>query len=142
HGIGSYANSSSDIGFGTLSTFQPPAVDRSNKPAKLRLYDYEEDKVPEEMTIHGYNKSVSCLTSLKHQGQALRGYRVHRRSGTSFTRLPRTSQVKYSTRYRDIRDPPRVPVIFAAAGAVPARHILTVFRSLSPVSYRYVPTFQ
>ncbi|CAJ0590006.1 unnamed protein product [Cylicocyclus nassatus] len=83
HGMASYANTSTELGFDALSTFQPPVVDRSNKPAKLRLYDYEDEKVPEEMTIHGYNKS-----------------------GTNFTRLPRTQQVKYSSR-RDVRDPPR-----------------------------------
>ncbi|KAK6046074.1 hypothetical protein COOONC_16421, partial [Cooperia oncophora] len=54
HGIGRYANSDGGSRYG--SGFLPPAVDRSNKPAKLRLYDYEEEKVPEEMTIHGYNK--------------------------------------------------------------------------------------
>uniref|UniRef100_L7MLG6 SOC-1 n=1 Tax=Oesophagostomum dentatum TaxID=61180 RepID=L7MLG6_OESDE len=86
HGIVTYANSqcSSDVGFRALSAYEPPAVDRSNKPAKLRLYDYDEDKVPEAMTIHGYNKS-----------------------GTNFTRVPHTPQVKNSSRYRDIRDPPR-----------------------------------
>ncbi|KAK6029156.1 PH domain protein [Ostertagia ostertagi] len=54
HGVVPYANSEGGFRFG--SGFLPPAVDRSNKPAKLRLYDYEEEKVPEEMTIHGYNK--------------------------------------------------------------------------------------
>ncbi|KHJ78162.1 hypothetical protein OESDEN_22218, partial [Oesophagostomum dentatum] len=29
------------------------------------------------------------------------------RSGTNFTRVPHTPQVKNSSRYRDIRDPPR-----------------------------------
>ncbi|KAK6029155.1 PH domain protein, partial [Ostertagia ostertagi] len=53
HGVVPYANSEGGFRFG--SGFLPPAVDRSNKPAKLRLYDYEEEKVPEEMTIHGYN---------------------------------------------------------------------------------------
>ncbi|KAK5965650.1 PH domain-containing protein, partial [Trichostrongylus colubriformis] len=53
HGVVPYANS--EGGFRFPSGFLPPAVDRSNKPAKLRLYDYEEEKVPEEMTIHGYN---------------------------------------------------------------------------------------
>ncbi|EYC17984.1 hypothetical protein Y032_0029g1991 [Ancylostoma ceylanicum] len=84
HGLVSYANSqcSSDVGF--QAAFQPPAVDRSNKPAKLRLYDYEEEKVPEEMTIHGYNKS-----------------------GNSFTRVSRAPHMKFSAKCRDIRDPPK-----------------------------------
>ncbi|RCN24818.1 hypothetical protein ANCCAN_29479 [Ancylostoma caninum] len=84
HGLVSYANSqcSSDVGF--HAAFQPPVVDRSNKPAKLRLYDYEEEKVPEEMTIHGYNKS-----------------------GNSFTRVSRAPHMKFSAKCRDIREPPR-----------------------------------
>ncbi|VDM57523.1 unnamed protein product [Angiostrongylus costaricensis] len=57
HSITRYANSqcSSDDRLRT-PMFQPPVVDRSNKPAKLRLYDYEEGKMSDEMTIHGYNK--------------------------------------------------------------------------------------
>ncbi|KJH46325.1 PH domain protein [Dictyocaulus viviparus] len=39
------------------AVFQPPAVDRSNKPAKLRLYDYEENKL--DNVVRGYNKSSS-----------------------------------------------------------------------------------
>ncbi|WKY10112.1 hypothetical protein Q1695_002455 [Nippostrongylus brasiliensis] len=86
HGIVSYANSqcSSDSRMRSASAFLPPAVDRSNKPAKLRLYDLEDEKVPEEMTIHGYNKS-----------------------GNSFTRTPRTPQSRTMPKYRDIREPPK-----------------------------------
>ncbi|PIO69667.1 hypothetical protein TELCIR_08502 [Teladorsagia circumcincta] len=82
HGIVPYANS--EGGFRSGSGFLPPAVDRSNKPAKLRLYDYEEEKVPEEMTIHGYNKS-----------------------GNNFTRTPRTPQGKAGAKPKDMREPPK-----------------------------------
>lgn len=84
HGVRTYANST-DGSFRPVSAFLPPAVDRSNKPAKLRLYDYEEEKVPEEMTIHGYNKS-----------------------GNNFTRTPRTPQSRNAPKYsRDMREPPK-----------------------------------
>nr|CDJ82031.1 Pleckstrin homology domain containing protein [Haemonchus contortus] len=82
HGIVPYENPES--GFRGGPGFLPPAVDRSNKPAKLRLYDYDEEKVPEEMTIHGYNKS-----------------------GNNFIRTSRTPRARASSKPRDMRDPPK-----------------------------------
>uniref|UniRef100_A0A1I7X113 Uncharacterized protein n=1 Tax=Heterorhabditis bacteriophora TaxID=37862 RepID=A0A1I7X113_HETBA len=62
----------------------PPAVDRSKKPAKLRL-DGDDDRVPSEMTIHGYNKY-----------------------GSSFIRTPRTPQLPKTTpKPRYSVDPPK-----------------------------------
>ncbi|KAJ1366817.1 hypothetical protein KIN20_027586 [Parelaphostrongylus tenuis] len=87
HSIATYANSSqcsSDDRLRAPSVFQPPVVDRSNKPAKLRLYDYEDEKMAEEMTIHGYNKS-----------------------GSNFTRIPRTPQTKSTAKYTYMREPPQ-----------------------------------
>uniref|UniRef100_A0A0K0DH39 Uncharacterized protein n=1 Tax=Angiostrongylus cantonensis TaxID=6313 RepID=A0A0K0DH39_ANGCA len=93
HSITPYANSQCSSNDRLRAPmFQPPAVDRSNKPAKLRLYDYEEGKMSDEITIHGYNKS-----------------------GNSFTRTPRTPQAKTGTKYTYMREPPKVTCDYVSA---------------------------